>query len=401
MNLRLYEACETGNLPAFRELINEDRFILREVMPCSGDTPLHTVARFGHATLTSEILKLRPDLAHSMNHRGLPPMHLVAANMSFEVFDVLLEADPDKLCFLRDKDGRTPVHYAAMSGDRSMLTCIMRHSPTSAKKFLSSKIIEQSQLPTMQPRLQEIPVLLPSRPQRQSQSRGQRQKKQKGEGSKIYEEQEFWIDALKSFRGSISVVAALIATSAFTAGLSPPGGVNSDGQDASVAVKAHTAAFKVFAVANALALMLSISILINDITIIPLLPGSLKKLAIHTRHMLWASVAMLLVAFMSAAHIVLPHLGAHGWVEWCIWSLVVLTVLSHVVLLRVMEHFPTDGFSNEIGASGSYNVTITDCKPEFIVCTEPSTLVTEPEARALKDEVLFSMEEETREQVSS
>ncbi|ERN15061.1 hypothetical protein AMTR_s00056p00025920 [Amborella trichopoda] len=135
MNLRLYEACETGNLPAFRELINEDRFILREVMPCSGDTPLHTVARFGHATLTSEILKLRPDLAHSMNHRGLPPMHLVAANMSFEVFDVLLEADPDKLFFLRDKDGRTPVHYAAMSGDRSMLTCIMRHSPTSAKSL--------------------------------------------------------------------------------------------------------------------------------------------------------------------------------------------------------------------------------------------------------------------------
>ncbi|XP_020528646.1 ankyrin repeat-containing protein ITN1 isoform X1 [Amborella trichopoda] len=396
MDLRLYEVCETGNFTAFQGLIEEDKFILREVMPLSGDTCLHVTARFGHATIAGEILNLRPDMAHAVNHEGLTPMHLAAANGCREVYELLLRTNPGKLCFLRDRDGRTPVHYVAMNGDYSMFSSAMVLCPQSTTsltdkgetvlllcakynkfEFLNvlisfpqdkesvidlihvpdnhgntlihlAKVAGQHALVTyMESRANTEDQTRPPNDRSvedlQSQSqRNQNQPENRDKAEKDGHFQEQWLEGIKSSRGTTSVVAALIATASFAAGISPPGGVNSDGAAAGTATRAHTAAFKVFAVVNGLALLLSLTILILDIVVIPYRPGPLTKLAVMTRRILWAAVAMLLVAFMAAAWIVMPHVGAHGWVAWCLMSLGLLVFFLLVFCLIAMTRFLSD-----------------------------------------------------------
>ncbi|XP_020528647.1 ankyrin repeat-containing protein ITN1 isoform X2 [Amborella trichopoda] len=359
MDLRLYEVCETGNFTAFQGLIEEDKFILREVMPLSGDTCLHVTARFGHATIAGEILNLRPDMAHAVNHEGLTPMHLAAANGCREVYELLLRTNPGKLCFLRDRDGRTPVHYVAMNGDYSMFSSAMVLCPQSTTSLTDkdnhgntlihlAKVAGQHALVTyMESRANTEDQTRPPNDRSvedlQSQSqRNQNQPENRDKAEKDGHFQEQWLEGIKSSRGTTSVVAALIATASFAAGISPPGGVNSDGAAAGTATRAHTAAFKVFAVVNGLALLLSLTILILDIVVIPYRPGPLTKLAVMTRRILWAAVAMLLVAFMAAAWIVMPHVGAHGWVAWCLMSLGLLVFFLLVFCLIAMTRFLSD-----------------------------------------------------------
>ncbi|ERN15059.1 hypothetical protein AMTR_s00056p00024240 [Amborella trichopoda] len=446
MDLRLYEVCETGNFTAFQGLIEEDKFILREVMPLSGDTCLHVTARFGHATIAGEILNLRPDMAHAVNHEGLTPMHLAAANGCREVYELLLRTNPGKLCFLRDRDGRTPVHYVAMNGDYSMFSSAMVLCPQSTTsltdkgetvlllcakynkfEFLNvlisfpqdkesvidlihvpdnhgntlihlAKVAGQHAVsgpfwlgaepvqglfaqvwvgpkpalcgqgearartqtqtqPAAGPKV-ELVTYMESRANTEDQTRppndrsvedlqsqsqrNQNQPENRDKAEKDGHFQEQWLEGIKSSRGTTSVVAALIATASFAAGISPPGGVNSDGAAAGTATRAHTAAFKVFAVVNGLALLLSLTILILDIVVIPYRPGPLTKLAVMTRRILWAAVAMLLVAFMAAAWIVMPHVGAHGWVAWCLMSLGLLVFFLLVFCLIAMTRFLSD-----------------------------------------------------------
>ncbi|ERN15056.1 ankyrin repeat-containing protein ITN1 [Amborella trichopoda] len=366
MDPRLYEACRTGNLAALRDLINQDMSILHEVVRGTGDTPLHVAARFGDPILAREVLQHRPDMAHAINLQGLSPMHLAVANRHLDAYRVLLDADHSNLCFLRDRDGRTPLHYAAMNGDFIALSLILSRSPRSAETLtdrgetvllLCAKYHRFETLRDIlrTPAFRNLTDLI-----NQPDNNGNTVKKlvnvaRRPELAEYLQQQDedekkHWIDFLKISRNATSVVAGLIATAAFNAGLSPPSRDKSDGQAAIVASRVHTAAFKVFVIANAMALMLSLSILVIDIVIVPFVPASFLELAKWTRRILWGSLAMLLVAFMSATRVVIPHTGAHSWLVWYIWSLGVLTVLLLLVLVCVMKIFYSGALPQENGA---------------------------------------------------
>lgn len=119
------------------------------------------------------------------------------------------------------------------------------------------------------------------------------------------------MEGLRNARNTITVVAVLIATVTFAAGVNPPGGFN---QNSGLAIRGKETSFKVFMVCNILALFQSLGIVIVLVSIIPFRRKSMMKLLTSTHKVMWASVTFMATAYVAAIWTVLPGGPSTRWV---------------------------------------------------------------------------------------
>nr|UYI29295.1 glutamate dehydrogenase 1 [Trachinotus ovatus] len=122
----LLQYCSTGDA---RVLLAIQRHLCG-VQDSNGDTPLHlaiihqqtsVIQQLIHTLLSSQ----QQNMLNTANHLLQTPLHLAVITRQVKVVEVLLRAGADPS--LVDRDGRSPLHLAALAGDNAILRPLLAH----------------------------------------------------------------------------------------------------------------------------------------------------------------------------------------------------------------------------------------------------------------------------------
>ncbi|KAG8384577.1 hypothetical protein BUALT_Bualt04G0132300 [Buddleja alternifolia] len=329
---RLYNAAASGDTKSLQELLEEDPFLLDRVsFTCPNKTPLHVATMKCHRVFVQEILNQNPQLAEGLDSLQSSALHLASAKGYVGILKKLLSAAPD-MCLSRDCQGRNPIHIAAMKGHCEVLAELVRTAPLAAREkvehgqtvlHLCVKHGQLEALKILVPNLNELldakdddsdMILHMAVRDKQTEiiqylvgstniyvnsknSKGQTamdildQNPTDSKNSEIKEilrpklcnsnnTQSQPVNWLTQKRDTIMVVAVLIATMAFQACVSPPGGVwqenstrdphvNQYWAGEAVIAHSHPNAYKNFMFTNSMAFFSSVCIILLLISGLP------------------------------------------------------------------------------------------------------------------------------------
>ncbi|XP_059069761.1 ankyrin repeat-containing protein At2g01680-like [Cryptomeria japonica] len=325
----LHSAAPHGHLEVTRALLTADPEICY-ILDGSGRSALHIAAMKGRLSVVHEILSFRPDSAELLSTAGATFLHsAVEANQIEVIRHVVDLLDTSKLIRTQDNEGNTVLHVATRKKLKQMVrllvVCttinvnavnkqgltaldILEKEPTHS----GSAIIGFALKEVDAKRSYELPLERFKRDdfalERSVSSFNHHVRDQHFETTDTSDRvndmaKELW-QQHKQAINTVTVVAVLIATVAFAAMFTVPGGLKNDGEYEGTAVMAHTTAFKVFVITDTVALFSSLAIVLILVTVVPFHRKVLLKLLFFINKFMWVAVGCTASAFLAAGYVV-------------------------------------------------------------------------------------------------
>ncbi|KAI7995741.1 Ankyrin repeat-containing protein ITN1 [Camellia lanceoleosa] len=199
MEQRLHEAAIQGDVTLLQEILREDPLVLDRVNSgWFGRSPLHVAALRGHTNFVKEVLRLNPDLAEILDTSHRLPLHLLGAKGHVEVVQALISVHLD-MCLTRDK----------MSLNYLLTNATLDVNIKNANEYTALDILAQIRKDVKN-------------------SNDIEKKLKEAEPCVVRMSGAEWLTKKKE---TIMLVATLIATIAFQAGMNPPSGFWQDTLD--------------------------------------------------------------------------------------------------------------------------------------------------------------------------
>ncbi|KAK8304411.1 hypothetical protein V6Z11_D04G220000 [Gossypium hirsutum] len=265
----LHAAAMAGDAEAIRVILKKKGNLTKE-RDEDGHTPLHYAAHFGRSrriSVVKELLKWDVSAAYiGDKKRGMTPLLMAARQGYLVTVSKILSLCPD-CCEKVDNKGLSLLHYLAFRVSSSPIG-------RSLFKYGGSEIVNGSfrNLRKLEDAFGMTPQEVYNALRSEKHHHKQKQIKElleEIENDQVAEEpvcsfpiRNVSAESLEKEREAHLIVAALIATVAFAAAITVPGGLQSEkGSEQGTPLLIHEAVFKAFVVTNALAFILSVSAL--------------------------------------------------------------------------------------------------------------------------------------------
>lgn len=298
----LHLAAAKGHVEVVKELLKADSQV-GSVRNLEGRTALHVAVAKGRVTVVAELVRVKPELTRVLTDRGETVLHLCVKYFRLEVLKLLATESVKKdseLVNWRDSDGNTILHTAVTKKQFEIVNLLLTMYPAEVNalnKYGITALDVLNQSPRdlrdmdienslrkagalgakdlllitddgLQDTLPQIAKKLSSKPSSSAQKPSPKHKH---------------TDWLGRKRSALMVVASLLATTAFQACLTPPGGVwqddymsddkgNPESHIAGTSVMAYKAAkdYGIFMIFNTVAFLSSLSIILLLVSGLPL-----------------------------------------------------------------------------------------------------------------------------------
>ncbi|KAK8304389.1 hypothetical protein V6Z12_D04G218600 [Gossypium hirsutum] len=349
----LHAAAMAGYSEAIRVIL-ETKGNLTKERDEDGYTPLHYAAHLGYISVVEEVLKWDVSAAYiGDKKRGMTPLLMAARQGHFETVSKIHSLCPD-CCEKVDNKGLSLLHYLAFRGSSSLIQSSFFNeivygsfgnlrklegafgmTPQEVNNALRSEKHHHKQV-------FELTYLINLQYNRLMWVAWQKQIKElleEIENDQVAEEpvcrfpiQNVSTESLEKQREAHLIVAALIATVAFAAAITVPGGLQSEkGSEQGTPLLIHEAAFKAFVVTNALAFLFSVSALTTHFGVLDNLFSRFKfyrqtvlyRTRVVSGILGYATLAMV-IAFSTGSYVVLKPSHRLAIVSWLIGPAILL-----------------------------------------------------------------------------